>query len=716
MSQAEILIKPRMVGNAAAKLSELARQARAAGAAQVDGLRAAVTSADKLEGAYDRVGGSLGRLKSGVGGLLGQVASLQSLALGFATAGAGKTIFEAMIGSNAALEQQTTTFRTMIGDAGKAADAITRVRKYAAETPFGEAELIEGSKRLLRLTGQNVDENIRLLKVAAQLKAIAPSKSLEDAVEALLDAEGNEFERLKEFGIKLKAEDVKKSKKSGEALGRAALRGVEEQLNKMTGGRDVVAALSQTFTGKVSTLKDNIANTLRIAGEPAFEVLKRGIDDVSADFSKLQADPQFKQDLKDLSFFASDMARASVELVRALPGAINQARRFITENQTLLGVAGGAFAANKLTGGALGAVAMAGGRRALFGRGAGGAGAGPLGAAAAGATPVFVVNWDGQGGLAGAVGDALGGAAGKAAGGGAAATGARGLLGSLASKGVVGTLGAGPSLVVAGGAAFLGAQLYTLGQVTRGSTRALEGFERRAEEAERAEREVAKKRREAAMRDLTRPLSERAAQERAGRLSGASTMLGLGQFDKAKGELLWEYEREARGKEKKAQAAWLKTTNAELLRHGVEASVGRDGQLIFAGGLVGGEFDLYQKLKTGNAKLSRRFGDRFTQSAQGQRLLAEEARLRQKGEAAAARARALNASAAEPTQQLGLPELAAIGQSLMSGAKQTGESLRKTFNIQINAAQMRPDELELMMRRLLRDLERESAQTSPGGF
>jgi hypothetical protein len=715
MSTAEILIRPRMVGGFANKLSELTRQAKTASAAQVEGLRSAHGSASQLASAYDRVGGSLGRLKAGVGGLLGQVASLQSLALGFATAGAGKTIFEAMIGSNAELEQQTTTFRTMIGDADKAADAIARVRKYAAATPFGEAELIEGSKRLLRLTGQNVDENERLLKVAAQLKAIAPSKSLEDAVEALLDAEGNEFERLKEFGIKLKAEDVKKSKKAGETLGKAALRGVDTQLAKLTGGRDVVAALSQTFTGKVSTLKDNIANTLRIAGEPAFEVLKRGIDDVSADFSKLQADPQFKQDLKELSGFAADMARSSVELLRNLPGAINKARAFIDDNKTLLGVAGGAFAANKLTGGALGSLAVAGGRRALFGkRAAAGGVASALGAAASGATPVFVVNL-GEGGLAGAVGDALGGAAGKAVGG----AGARGALGSLASKGIVGTLGAGPALAVAGGAAFLGVQLYTLGQITQGSTRALEGFERKANEAERAQQELARKRDETRRRDLAKPLAQQIADVRASRISGAGTMLGLGQFDKAKGELLGEYQQVGKGlgpkARKRERQAWLKTANAELLRYGVEASAGKDGQLNFKGGLQAGEYNNYKKRKRWNQRLTKSKGSEFTDSELGQKLIAEEEKLRVRGERGGARARALNASSAGPLKQVGLPELVELAKHLYAGAQQVGDAARKTFNIQINAAQMEPTALEKMMRNLLVNLERDAAQTSPGG-
>jgi len=711
MAEAEILIKPRMIGNFASKLSALTNQARQASRAQLDGLRAGVSGAQRLESAYDRVGHSLGRLGSGMGGILGQVASLKSLTLGFATAGAGKTIFDVMIGSNASLEAQMVTFRTMIGDADKAAEAIRRVRKYAAETPFGESELIEGSRRLLRLTGDNVDENMRLLKVASQLKSISPSKTLTDAVEALLDAETNEFERMKEFGIKLKVNDIKKSKKAGETLGRAALRGVEEQLAKMTGGRDVVAALSQTFTGKVSTLKDNIANTLRIAGEPAFEVLKRGIDEVSADFAKLQTDPKFKQDLKELSVFTADMARSSVKLLRSLPGAINQARSFIGENKTMLGVAGTALVANKLTGGALGQAALAGGRRALFGRrGAGGA-AGALGAAASGATPVFVVNWGGPGGLSGPLGEALGGA-GKAAGGGAAVQGGRGLLGSIASKGVVGALGAGPTLVLAGGAAFLGAQLYMLGKVTKGSSEAIKGFERRAKEAEKAQKEVNQKRRAYALKDLTAPLSESVNRERRSRLGDVNTMMGLGLFDRAKGSLLTEFGREGQGKGRKD---FMSRVNKELMRHGVEASVGKDGSLQFAGGLAGEEFDRYQRLKKGNARLTRRFGDRFSQSEQGQKLIAEEARLRQKGEAAAARARALNTSTAGPTQRFGLPELQAFGQSLLTGVKQQTEAARKTFTIQINAAQMRPDELEVMMKRLLRDLERESAQTSPGG-
>lgn len=494
--EAELRLKPVMGNQGRRALKRLGDDARSTGRRIERSFQGAKREGLRLERTYDSIGRAASRASASTGQLVGHAMSLKSLAVGLAAGGAGKTIFDVMIGSNATLESQQVTFRTMMGDVGKASKLMGELRSYAASTPFAQGDLIDGSKRLLRLTGENVDQNVKLVKLASQMAAINPDKTISDAAEAILDAEGGEFERLKEFGIKVKKEDLKRMRKRGETLGQAALRGVEEGLAKQTGGRDVVGALSKTFRGKTSTLKDNFTEMMREAGEPAFEVLKDGLDDIGKDFERLKADPAFKQDLKDLATFTADMAKSSVRLARALPGAIRDARElagdikaFTEEHKTALVVGGSALAAHKLTGGASTRFAAQGamslGSRLLFGKKGGGGAGGALAGAVGGAQPVFVVNMPGGGlgSLAQGGSSFLGRNASTVAGKTAARAGAAGALRSIATKGVVGTLGAGPTAAIAGGAAFLGGQLYLLGKVTEGSTRALEGFEKRADEA-----------------------------------------------------------------------------------------------------------------------------------------------------------------------------------------------------------------------------------------
>jgi hypothetical protein len=199
---------------------------------------------------------------SGVVSGLGQVAMvLGPIGLAFGAA-VGKASQLA-----ADLEAQKLTMRVLIGNAGEADRLMGLIRANAAATPFQEGDLIEGSKRLLRLTGSNVDRNMDLLKTMETMAALNPTKSVVDGVEALLDAtSGGGFERLKEFGISLKATDVKGV--SGSAEWAESVVGIlQERLTKATRGEDLVKALSETFGGRMSTLGDAFAGGLRDAGE-----------------------------------------------------------------------------------------------------------------------------------------------------------------------------------------------------------------------------------------------------------------------------------------------------------------------------------------------------------------------------------------------------------------------------------------------------------------
>lgn len=218
---------------------------------------------------------------------------LTRIGLALAPLGLGFGIFAAQ-GSRLAsdLEAQTLTMRVLLGDAAKAEDLISRIRANAAATPFAEGDLIEGSKRLLRLTGSNVDANMELLGLMETMTALNPTKNVLDSVEALLDAtSGGGFERLKEFGISFRAEDFAASgRPGGEAWADAVIAAIQQRMDEATRGEDLVGALSRTFTGRKSTLFDAVRNLMREAGMvinrevgPMLEPMTQGVQDLSTD-------------------------------------------------------------------------------------------------------------------------------------------------------------------------------------------------------------------------------------------------------------------------------------------------------------------------------------------------------------------------------------------------------------------------------------------------
>jgi len=496
--EAELNIKARLTGNLKQGLAQTRKALHDFAAEQHRALTDTARMGAQADRAWSQAGSGITTATSAMSRAGGELLNIQNLVLGIGAGLAGGTVMEKLIGSNAQLESAKTTFNVLVGDVRQADKLIGDVRKYAANTPFGESEALDGSKRLLRLTGQNAEQNIKLLKLAGQLKAISPDKTFADAVEAILDAEGMEFERLKEFGIKLKGDDVKKAKKKGETLGQASLRGFEEALNKQTGGRDVVAALAGTFEGRTSTIKDRFAESFRKIGEPAFNVLGAGLTEFEKSLNEIETSPAFKKDFEDVAEALASGARSGVELVKQLPQAVAFARAlkdevvgFAQGNAGLLKLVGGGVVASKLTGVGAGQ-ALGAGKRLLFGGGGAAPAAGPLGLAGGEPIPVFVTNM-GAGGLGGEAAAAAAKASkgsefitrntgGKGFGSTAKAFGA-----AVSSEGVLATLGAGGSAAGGGLLALFAASALTLADVTARTQRVVKGFEE-AEEAERKKR------------------------------------------------------------------------------------------------------------------------------------------------------------------------------------------------------------------------------------
>ena len=212
-----------------------------------------------LKQGYEQLGKAAGGIAAGLG----------KIGMAMAPLGLGFGYLASQASSLAAdLEGQQLTMRVLLGDNEKAAALMGKIRDYAAATPFAEGDLIEGSKRLLRLTGSNVDANMDLLKLVSTMSALNPGKSVVDATEAVLDAtSGGGFERMKEFGITMRADDFKAAGQAGgKEWGDAIVASLQQRMTDVTHGVDIVGELSRTFSGRLSTLKDAASNVLREVG------------------------------------------------------------------------------------------------------------------------------------------------------------------------------------------------------------------------------------------------------------------------------------------------------------------------------------------------------------------------------------------------------------------------------------------------------------------
>lgn len=182
----------------------------------------------------------------GLGGTLGAIGGMQALVR--------SSISASMQAENAAV-----TFDTLLGNQTKSADLFRRITDFSAKTPFVRTDIVEASKRLLNITRDNVDENEKLYKLASSVAALRPGSKVADVAQGFVNATVGEFEIMKSFGIVLRADQFKSAgTPGGKAYAEAVIKEIERQFKDKTGGRDLVAALSETFAGKVSTITDNV--------------------------------------------------------------------------------------------------------------------------------------------------------------------------------------------------------------------------------------------------------------------------------------------------------------------------------------------------------------------------------------------------------------------------------------------------------------------------
>lgn len=190
----------------------------------------------------------------------------------------------------AELEKQTKSLQVLTGSLGNARNIIKELQDFGSVTPFTSAELIETAKRLKAFgveTNKLVNTTKRLGDIAgatgADLSGIATAYG---QIQAKGRLQTEELLQLQERGVDLAGVLKKEYGLTGEEFSKALQKGqisaeaAEFALKKLTetGGQYAGGAIAQsdTLSGKMSTLQDNIDNLARVLGSvlsPAIKVI-----------------------------------------------------------------------------------------------------------------------------------------------------------------------------------------------------------------------------------------------------------------------------------------------------------------------------------------------------------------------------------------------------------------------------------------------------------
>lgn len=140
------------------------------------------------------------------------------------------------------------------------------LRKNANATPFTTDEVMKAGTRALQISKGSTKEAMKTLKLAEDMAALNPGKTVSDAMEALADADMGEMERLKEFGYKgSSTDDPKKTR---------------EELSKMYSGGS--AKLAQSGAGAFSTMIGNLQTGLAEMGTGILQSLVPAMSGVTS--------------------------------------------------------------------------------------------------------------------------------------------------------------------------------------------------------------------------------------------------------------------------------------------------------------------------------------------------------------------------------------------------------------------------------------------------
>lgn len=249
---------------------------------------------------------------------------------------AGRQIYEGLIASNAEMEQYMTSFNVMLGDMEKAQGLMDKLTDMAAKTPM-ELTDVTSIGTLLMNYGVGVDD---LISKMTQLGDLAGGNAFKFERVALAYGQmlakgkvsGEELRQMTEAGVPLLqalADHLNMS--AGEvqkmvSQSKVSIDDLDATIAELTAGTGQFAGMmeqqSQTFSGMISTINDNLAQFGRDAGAEVFEVVKQSLKDVLDLLNRWQEDGTLKNIAKDIGKVAADVATA-----------LSNVLKFVVENK-----------------------------------------------------------------------------------------------------------------------------------------------------------------------------------------------------------------------------------------------------------------------------------------------------------------------------------------------------------------------------------------------
>lgn len=188
--------------------------------------------------------------------------------------------------------------------------------EFANSTPFQNSEVYSAINRMTQVFGYGEDGSQvqKMVKLVGDMAALNPSKTMSDAAEAIADLAVGETERMKEFGFKISQDELK------------ALAGVPGQSDSLTQEQIMTAfgkmtssggalfetfdggaeALSQTLSGKFSTVMGKFRQMMVDAVTPFKDILKGSLDKAIG-FIDGEFKTKFVNSFSTVASFVSDL-------------------------------------------------------------------------------------------------------------------------------------------------------------------------------------------------------------------------------------------------------------------------------------------------------------------------------------------------------------------------------------------------------------------------
>lgn len=191
------------------------------------------------------------------------------------------------------------------GDAKKAEGIIKWMGEFADSTPFSSPDLFPALVEGVSLSEGDLDIAKRYLKIASDMAALTPGKTVEDAMLALSGAKMGSFDLLQGFNIKVLQDDFKKD-----------FKGDINNLFTFVEGKfkDGAKKLSTTAYGKLMTLMGYRGSILREAGKGILNAMKPRLDVIDQWIANNQKTwGRWKKAVKDAGNQASEWLFSGLE-------------------------------------------------------------------------------------------------------------------------------------------------------------------------------------------------------------------------------------------------------------------------------------------------------------------------------------------------------------------------------------------------------------------